>query len=230
MWWDEDEARWEREVKDMKLWFPTSDWGEFKSRNSSTRYWEIIVEPIPQIEEHRQIISDLERDAPVDVLPTGKLTHSQRCHANHLVPQQLTRINLYDEAFLVRLIYQSPPAHPKAMCIDPLISRASISDHPHLYDPSGHICPLYPPDGTWQWKRNTGAEYMFHVSLWLFKTAVWLASRKANGAGYWLGSDVGHTLVQQLRTHPSLACMCGSGVTYRRCHRQMHRFLLERAG
>lgn len=229
MWWDEDKSRWEREVEDMRHWFPVSDWSQVETESIKMRFWQVLVEPIPTGRELQLLISDLDRDGAVEMLRDGRLSHSARCHAKHEGPNSLKDLKLVDEAFLIEVLYREPPALPIARCIDPPLSRKTCPEHPHFYEPD-IICPLFPPDRTWQWARNTAADYMVHVSVWLFKTAVWLVAKKASGCGYWLGSEVDHNPSRLSRTDASAPCMCGSGMPYRRCHRQIHRAALEGFG
>ena len=220
-WWDEDAARWESEVQEMTSWFPVSQWSESTSDGAESRKWDVIVEPIPPKRETALVYSDLHRGGPVDIEPGGRLRHNTRCHAQHQLHTQLHGVVVPDEAFLVELKYRMPPAHPAARCIDPPMSKDILPDHSHFYEPD-LICPLFPPDGTWDWRKNTAADYLMHTAIWLVKTAVWKATRDARGEGIWLGSDVDHTLERVLSVPGSVQCPCGSGRRYRTCHRRKH--------
>ena len=205
----------------MATWFPVSQWSESTFKGTEFRKWEVLVEPIPPEREIARVYADLHRGGPVEIEPGGRLRHNSRCHAHHQLSPQLRDAVVPDDAFRVELTYHMPPAHPAARCIDPPMSKAILPDHSHFYEPDV-ICPLFPPDGTWEWRKNTAADYMMHTAIWLAKTVVWKATRVTSGEGIWLGSDVDHTLGRVLRVPGSDQCPCGSGKRYRTCHRRKH--------
>ena len=213
----------------MTYWFPTSQWSTSTFNEPESRKWDIIIEPIPPTQETALIYADLDRGGPVEIEPGGRLRHNSRCHAQHPLDTRIDGVIVLDEAFLVELTYRAPPAHPVVRCIDPPVSKELLPDHPHFYE-SGAMCPLFPPDGTWEWRKNTAADYMTQAAIWLVKTAVWNATQETEGEGIWLGSDVDHTVERVLRVPGPAQCPCGSGRRYRTCHRREHWALAQRRG
>lgn len=205
----------------MSVWFPTSRWGERGEGGSQVRFWEVIIEPLPPADEICFIMADLARDGSVYVEQDGRLRHDPRCHAEHNLAPELPGVRLREEAFLVDLMYREPPGYPAARCIDRPLSKITLPDHPHFYN-EGIICPIFPPDGSWQWRKNTAADYLTFVSIWLFKTVVWMETKKEGGAGIWMGSAAGHAIDDLLRIGPDADCPCGSGRKYRQCCRTKH--------
>lgn len=220
-WWTRDQERWDREVREMALWFPVSQWSERNDNRSVVRLWEIIVEPIPPPAELLLVLADLDRDGPIDMELNGKIRHSSRCHADHRSRDELRTIQLEDKAFLIELSYREPPGYPIAICAEPEISKITLPGHKHFYN-QDIICPLFPPDETWHWRKNTAADYMVHVAVWLLKTAVWIATKEKCGKGTWIGAEVDHSLSRIIRTDARDDCPCGSGRKYRQCCMKRH--------
>jgi hypothetical protein len=215
-WWFRDELRWGREVEEMSSWYPNSQWAERKTNGINVRYWEILIESTPPPDELPLVISDLERDGIVDVEKNGKLRHSQQCHSDHKIHNETLNLKLIDDVFLIELTYREPPGYPMAKCIIPNWSKVTLPDHPHFYN-EGFVCPIFPPDGTWQWRKNTAADYLHHVSTWILKTAIWKETKDKTGKGIWIGRDAGHTLDYLLRVNPNEDCPCGSGHRFHKC-------------
>jgi len=223
-WWVDDPRRWQREAEEMALWFPMSQWSERVQKGIAVRCWEVIVEPIPLPEELPLILADLDRDGWVEIEPGGRIRHLSRCHAEHVLRPGFEGINLTDEAFLIEMTYREPPAQPQARCLVPNWSKLTLPDHAHFYQDSDGdiICPLFPPDGDWQWWKNTAADYLTYVAVWLLKTKVWLAAKDNLGKEAWIGSWADHSLEAILRVYPEQSCPCGSGRKFKQCHMPMY--------
>jgi hypothetical protein len=225
-WWQNNPIRWQHEVEEMITWFPVSQWGERIQNNVSVRYWEVIVEPIPIPKELPLILADLDRDSWVDIEPGGRIRHHSGCHAEHVLKPELENLNLTNEAFLIELTYREPPAQPYARCLIPNWSKLTLPEHTHFYNNGigDIICPLFPPDDDWQWRKNTAVDYMIYVAIWLLKTTIWMSVKDKFGRGVWIGSWANHSLEAILRVHPEQKCPCGSGRKFKQCH--MHQYIL----
>ncbi len=223
-WWVDNPARWHKEEEQMSRWFPLSQWTQLAQKGTITRRWEAVIEPIPPPEDLPLVIADLDRDGWVDIEPNGKIRHLSGCHAEHPLRAGFEGIDLTDEAFLVELTYSEPPMQPQARCLVPQWSRLTIPDHSHFYqDGDGDIiCPLFPPDDDWQWRKNTASDYLAYVAIWLLKTSVWLAVKIKLGNRAWIGSSVHHSLDALLRIHPEQCCPCGSGRKFKQCHMRLY--------
>lgn len=219
-WWLENPDKWQHEVKEMAIWFPTSQWRERVQNGKAERYWEVITEPVPLSHELPLIIADLDRDGWVDMEPSGRIRHSQHCHAEHSVREGFKNIEIHNDAFLIELTYREPPALPQARCLIPNWSKLILPDHEHFYNGAGYniICPLFPPDNTWQWRKNTAVDYMTYVSIWVLKTVIWLAAKEKLGKNSWIGSYANHSLEAVLKIDREQNCPCGSGLKFKQCH------------
>jgi hypothetical protein len=191
--------------------------------------------PIPPPEELLLIVADLTRPEAslVQVEPDGRIRHDPGCaNRHHVGDARLAHLVLPDTASLLNAAIYGPPQHPRVRVIDPEISARSYPGHPHLYH-LDVICPLFPPEKTWDWRTHNLTDYLGHVAVWLLKSQIWIATRDANDKGLWIGPEVPHDAATLLRlTARDDPCHCGSGKKYRQCHRShdVLRFMAERPG
>lgn len=207
----------------MAQLFPQCQHRRLESPAQASLRWEVVITPLPPREEWDLVVADLDRGKTVEIASGGQIYHHLQCRDEHRLRKPLEVLIVPDLAVRVELIYQEPPAHPRVRVLEPKITPERFPGHPHFYA-DGCICPIFPPDGTWRWERDTAAEYLVHVAIWLVKHAVWKATQERNGRGVWIGPDVvQHSIASLMRhTDPSAQCPCGSGRPYRQCCRPRH--------
>ncbi len=237
-WWAADPGRWERELSEMRVWFP--EWKSYESvreREILTRQgfvkepvlvlvWEGALQPLPDGQDEAvKILADLAENRTVLVDRGGMLRHPPDCAGAHVVPQPIRERQEYGVAFWLRAEHSLPPAHPEVCALRPFLG-------PELYYTQGHVnqdgtlCPYTSSDDDWNGQSDTLAKYLRHgVSIFLAKHLHW----EWTGKGIWPGHRGPHgtreAITESMRRPPTVQCRCGSGRPYSECHRDADREL-----
>lgn len=221
---------WDREVAEVTQEYPDALWRETNFNGRPTRVWRLTMKPIPEGEELHRVLADLDRGDEVYIRRRGQVGHSPNCgQAWDQHPQLLPNLRLNPHPYVVELTYlparegEAGPVHPRARVIDPEISHRTYLTHPHMFvdrdNDDSWACPIAPHATDWKWRKGATVEYLDQLAIWLLKTAVWLAT----GGGIlpsatWIGPAAPHGPADVLASPSHVACRCGSGAEYSRCH------------
>ncbi|MEW6106340.1 MAG: hypothetical protein AB1563_08270 [Bacillota bacterium] len=225
-WWEASPERWEWEVHRMSEKYP--GWRSYDRRlwlrgvlslgvPEVFKAWKGEIRPFDGVGNPDEVIAALDQNRYVLVARGGRVMASpdDRPHKRSALPASA---GLMEATFLLEATYMEPPAHPKVELLRPRPSPEAVRET-HFYK-DGSICPLYPPDGTWDWSRpDSMAEYLDTVAIWLAKYAYWEFTRRHYGKGIWVGSAIPHGKLGLLSRIPcDSQCYCRSGLKFRECH------------
>lgn len=203
----------------MNEWYPS--WPNRTGMDDvvPVRIWEGVLYPLPDdASEIRLIMADVDAHRQVNVRQGGSIVHPEDCDEDHSLVEDLQGLIVTPRSFYLSATQDTPPSHPRVRALLPEISQETFFGHPHLYM-SGEICPLFPPDGGWDGNRNTLADYLPHISIWLVKHIVWVSMRASGRKARFIGrDDAPHRDFDRL-VRPFGQCWCGSGKAYRHCHK-----------
>jgi SEC-C motif-containing protein len=189
--------------------------------SGSVQAWEGAIQPFPNDRELGAILEDLEIGMEVIVKLGGALAHDPRCGRWHSVPPYLNLVGPADASFQLQVLAFPAKRHPRAFSVRPRISPGRYPCHPHLFV-DGALCPYLPSDNVWSWGRNTVADFLDYISIWLAKHLVWERTGACRG-GIWIGPYARHEPRDLLRNvGRNDQCPCGSGEKYKRCCQAMY--------
>jgi hypothetical protein len=183
--------------------------------------WMGIITPLTRPKHLLELLDDIHHNRPVFAVANAALQHLPCCavtHCSHdwmncLRPDELLR------EFTVRIYYSGTHEDPRCWIqgIDGTNGRHMWSD--------GSICPFMSSTAAWDWRSDTVADFVGHVSIWLVtwmvfrQTGIWIVGEHCNTPGYHLRNI----------DHNSL-CWCRSGRKYRKCHLQEDQIAFARLG
>lgn len=217
MWWLEDPQRWTHECREMKKHYPgwqllSCHAHEKNSKETVPQIWVGSITPLAPPSNVPGVVSALAEDKYVEVHIKGRVDVDPED-----LPEKMLELPIDEDeirrAFYLLARQEGPPSHPKVF----MTIRQLPPLCPHVYD-DGRLCPLLPSRGAWSWERNSLANYLDHIAIWLVKFSVWDAIRKATGHGIWIGSEASHDPIILAVTPRNAQCHCGSRLRFGQCH------------
>lgn len=179
---------------------------------SCTAVWEGWLQPIGSLRDFDLIINDLHYNRPIMISEDGEILHNPRCKGPHDKPSIRKYLKRPSRSFKVRIEYAGRSRHPRAFMLDPVLVRRS-GDHTFS---DGASCAYPAWEDVWEWQRDTVADFIDHVLVWLVK---WNVFDATDGA-IWLGPQMDHDPTFLAATiSPDAQCWCGNGKRYNTCHR-----------
>lgn len=183
--------------------------------------WTGAIAPLTSVEYLPELLDDIHHHRPVFTVANGGLRHLTDCTASHCSHDWMSSVRGPEllREFNIRIFYSGTHEDPRCWIrgIDGTNGRHMWSD--------GSICPFMSSTATWDWRSDSVADFIGHVSIWLVswmvfqQTSVWIVGEHGNTPGY------------HLRTiRPSDLCWCRSGRKYRKCHLQEDQIVLARFG
>lgn len=182
---------------------------EVERRAFKAASWVGILQPIRPDQQIDELLHDIANDRPVYVRLGGEVTHDPNCRAKHEILEWMSRLRDPYVTYRVRVTYCGERAHPRCYVLSPPLTK---KNQPHVFRDRA-ICPYPPWQDVWCWDRNTVADFMDHVLVWLIKQIVW------DQTEVWIGSEMKHDPVFLDNTvGRNQQCWCGSGKKRKNCH------------
>lgn len=206
-------GRLDASIKGMVDRYPTLTLISDGSDTTSMVVWEGWLQPIGSLRDFDLIINDLHYNRPILLGENGEILHDSRCKGPHDKPSIRQYLRRPNRSFKVRIEYHGGSRHPRAFMLDPILVRRS-GDHT-FGDGASCVYPAW--EDVWEWQRDTVADFIDHVLVWLVKWNVF----DATGGAIWLGPQMDHDPTFLAATiNPDAQCWCGSGKRYNICHRR----------
>ncbi len=208
-------TRLEKSVQAMALEYPAL---RFRLQESSDNFpvgvWIGSIQPIQSEHNLLKLLDDLEHDRQVYVMRGGQLLHWSRCMAEHCIHDWTERLIDPFTEFSIEIRHNGGREHPKCFISNPYIPQEKQR---HFWA-DGSICPFMASEDIWVWNKNTVADFMPHVIVWLARWMVW------DQTGHWPGIE--HQMSPQYHLaniRPGQQCWCRSGRKYYKCHMNLDR-------
>ncbi len=171
--------------------------------------WAGVIQPIVSAENLAQLLDDIHHNQPVYGAPRGELRHLPDCKVEHCDHGWMQRTGDLRAPFTIAIHYLGGRAHPRCWVVSPHIPKERGR---HIWD-DGSICPFLASDDAWVYDRDTVADFVPHISVWL---VTWLVFQRT---GVWIVGEHEGTPEHHLEIiHPTDQCWCRSGRKYRKCH------------
>lgn len=177
--------------------------------------WRGALMAIRSGEDLGELIDDLEHDRDVYVAHGGEILHNPGCSAIHCSHPWMDGLSAPFPRAVLEVRYRGGAADPRAFLRAPRVTPERLR---HRFDDDGSICPFLSSEGVWIAGRDTVADFMSHVAIWVAKWSVWTRT------GHWPGGEhpifpPGLAQLHHLETIPADArCWCRSGEAYGGCH------------
>jgi hypothetical protein len=207
-----DEApRLDASIRAMQNFFPEFSLLLAPAGTGRMAVWKGRAQPIQTTEKLAELLDDIHHERPVYILSGGEVRHHSDCTAPHEHHDWAGKLDDLRIKFELEVKYDGGRRHPKAFVRNPPLPPCETL---HLFS-DGSICPYAPWESVWLWERDTVVDYLGHALIWLIKWTVWRQT------GIWIGLEIGHERDFLLRSiGRNQECWCGSGVKYKRCHRE----------
>lgn len=180
---------------------------------SSVAAWEGWLQPISSLRDFDLIINDLHYNRPILLTEDGEIRHNPQCKEPHDKPSIRKYLKRPNRNFKLRIEYAGGSRHPRAFMLDPVLVRRP-GDHTFG---DGASCAYPAWEDVWEWQRDTVADFIDHILVWLVKWNVF----DATGGAIWLGPQKDHDPILLAATiNPDAQCWCGHGKNYNICHRR----------
>lgn len=172
--------------------------------------WTGSVQPIKTSSGLFELLDDLENDRDIYIVGS-EVRHLPDCKNTHRLYPWMQRVEDLNTTFQLQIVYTGGEAVPKTWVLAPVIPAEKRL---HMWADNS-ICAFLPSREIWNWSKDTVADYLPHVLVWLVK---WMVFSQAN---VWIGAQ--HQCTPQY--HLAILsgkdlCWCGSGDEYRHCHRK----------
>lgn len=170
--------------------------------------WTGPITPVRSAERLMDLLDDIHHNEPVYTAAGGELRHLTSCSATHcrhawmdqIQPSELTR------TFDARIYYSGRHDDPRCW-----ITGIDAKNGRHMWS-DGSICPFLSSSATWDWMRDTVADFVGHVSVFLVS---WMVFQRT---GVWIVGEHNNTPEYHLSViKPNQLCWCRSGKKYRKC-------------
>lgn len=172
-------------------------------------FWRGVVQPIQSLEYLEGLLDDIHHNRPVYAVPGGGLRHLPTCQADHCHHEWMDGVQELRVPFEIAVHHNGNRAHPKCWVLSPIIPPTKRR---HIW-PDGSICPFLASEDVWVWNRDTVADFMPHVLIWLVS---WLVFDQT---GEWIvGEHEGTPEFHLAVLRASDQCWCRSGRKYFKCH------------
>ena len=229
------------EIKKIVDAFGPIRWIEQINGMPGTGWFLMEVTPCPPKDQRPLVVADIIANKGI-LVELGCLYHDPSCQSpNHKIENQVVKKvinNLKKQTFCIA-VYLNPcgaplnqpllMGRPIAIAVDPVISYSVYPDHPHLNlsNPIFQKTNEYFPDSLCYMTEKLPIDNyerfllaLDTITIWLFRHQIWLATRKLEGEGIWIGPHEGilDDEAFAFRLDPSGRCRCGKGIKYADCH------------
>jgi hypothetical protein len=207
-----------RSVEDMAEFCPNF---AFLGEVAGTGVWSGQLQPLRTTDGVVELLDDMHHNRNIYTAWRGELRHLPRCAADHChhVWQDALKIEELLRTFEARIEYAGGQEDPRCW-----VEGITRENGRHMWA-DGSICPFLSARSSWDWSRETVADFVGHVSIWLAswmvfqQTTTWIVGEHAATPGYHL------TVIR-----PNEHCWCRSGKKYRKCHMRDDQFAYLRTG
>jgi hypothetical protein len=170
------------------------------------------LQPLRTTENPWELLDDIHHNRDVYTAWRGSIRHLESCTATHDQHEWMERVRPEELArtFTVRLEYSGGSEDPRCCVVG--IDRTNGR---HMWG-DGSICPFLSSKRTWDWTRDTVADFVGHVSIFIL---TWMVFQQT---GIWIVGEHGGTPSYHIATiRPNDHCWCRSGKKYRKCHMRL---------
>ncbi len=184
-------------------------------------WWSGSIAPLRSLERLGELLDDIHHHRPIYTAANAELRDLSSCKAEHCRHAWMEKVRPDEllRSFNILIGYSGTHEDPRCWVegIDSKNGRHMWSD--------GSICPFMSSTAAWDWMRNTVADFVGHVSIWLLswmifqQTNVWIVGEHGNTPGYHVSNIT-----------PNQLCWCRSGRKYRKCHMQQDFHLSRKPG
>lgn len=197
-------------VQAMAEVYPQFAFQELTSQKGTAGVWRGRVRPIKTAESLSELLDDLHHDREVYVVG-DEVRHLPSCPAQHCRHDWMDRLGDIANTFDLEIRYDGGQGLPRAWVMAPAIPPAKRQ---HMWSDNA-VCAFLASDRVWVWHKDTVAQFVPHILIWLVKWTVF------DRTGQWIGAQHGSTPQYHLRyIRPKDPCWCGSGKSYRKCCRK----------
>lgn len=183
--------------------------------------WNGPLQPLDSNEYRFELLDDIHHNRAVHVAAGGILRHLDTCGHNHCRHEWMDRIaadNLL-RSFSIRIYYTGDREDPRCW-----VEGVNQTNARHIWGNDGSICPFLSSKNTWDWSRDTVADFVGHASVWLVS---WMVFQQT---GVWIvGEHDGTPAYHLAHVKRSALCWCRSGRKYRKCHMKTDQQLMLRS-
>lgn len=172
-------------------------------------WWAGEFRALSNVEVLPELLDDIHHNRAVSTAPGGATRHYSSCTRNHCLHEWMERLRPEEllRAFNVRIFYTGDREDPRCF-----VEGITNENGRHVWS-DGSICPFLSSKHAWNWTRDTIADFVGHVSLWLIS---WMIFHQT---GVWIvGEHSGTPTYHRTHIHPNDNCWCRSGKKYRKCH------------
>src|SRR2546427_2552797 len=202
-------SRLQRSIEDMGEFCPNLVYDAVPPSAGGGGAWNGLIQPTVSLDGLEHLLDDIRHNRPVYCAPRGELKHLATCetpHCRHLWMDQIGELRV---PFTVSIYYSGGRDHPRCWVVSPSIPTEKRR---HTWG-DGSICPFLASEDSWVWDRDTVADFVPHISIWLLtwlvfdQTAQWIVGEREGTPEYHLSV-----------IRASDQCWCRSGRKYRKCH------------
>jgi hypothetical protein len=184
-------------------------------------WWCGELRPLRNLESSAYILDDIHHHRNVMTAWQGEIRHLETCNAIHDRHEWMEHVSNTEllRSFNIRVFYSGGAEDPRCWVggITPVNGRHVWGD--------GSICPFLSSKISWDRTRDTVADFVGHVSVWLI---TWMVFQQA---GVWIVGEHGGTPGYHLAAiRPNEHCWCRSGKKYRNCHMRADQISVLRSG
>jgi len=181
--------------------------------------WSGPITPVRSAERLLDLLDDIHHNRAAYTAAGGELRHLPSCSATHCKHAWMDQVQPGEllRTFDARFYYSGGHDDPRCW-----IAGIGQTNGRHMWS-DGSICPFMSSATTWNWMRDTVADFAGHVSIFLVSwmvfqsTRIWLVGEHQNSGTY-------HVSILK----PNDQCWCRSGKKYRNCHMQIDQQLAFR--
>ena len=183
--------------------------------------WTGTIAPLASLDRLNDLLDDLHHRRAVFTVANATLRHLPGCTTDHCEHEWMNRVRSDElrREFTTRVYYSGTHEDPRCW-----VEGIDQTNGRHMWT-DGSICPFMSSTAAWDWRTDTIADFLGHVSIWLVswmvfqQTGIWIVGEHGNTPGYHLA-----------HIRPSELCWCRSGRKYRKCHLQQDQIAFARLG
>jgi hypothetical protein len=173
--------------------------------------WKGTLTPLCSTEQLLELFDDIHHNRPIYGVAGGAVRHLASCTVQHCHHDWMDGVREREllRSFTVTIRYSGGRDDPRCW-----VDGINLQNGRHMWTDNS-ICPFLSSTATWDWRQDTVADFMGHVSTWLIS---WMVFQQT---GVWIAGEHGNTPAYHLENiKPHHLCWCRSGRKYRKCHMQ----------
>lgn len=208
-----------KSIEDMAVFCPDLAYQSYYE--SGVGIWTGELSPLRSLDHLDDLLDDIHHNRDLCTAWRGELRHLPGCRASHDRHDWMDRIRAEEllRPFSISIYYAGGAEDPRCR-----VAGVTRTNGRHVWDDDS-ICPFLSSKAAWDWTRETVADFVGHVSIWLVtwmvfqQTNVWIVGEHYSTPGYHLSA-----------IRPNDHCWCRSGKKYRKCHLQKDQIDFVRSG